>query len=468
MPFRARAMHSALDFDLELIRRYDVSGPRYTSYPTAPHFSEAFGAADYREQVAASNAAGGPLSLYLHLPFCARPCFYCACTRVVTRQLPVIEAYVDALRGEIALQGALYERGRTVSQLAWGGGTPTYISAAQMSGLMGDLAQHFDLDSAPSREFTMEIDPRTVDTDSIALMAELGFNRASLGVQDFDPGVQRAVNRIQSKDQVARVLDELRRVGFRSVNFDLIYGLPRQSVLGFNATLSEVILRRPERIALYSYAHMPHLFKAQQRIDSADMPSAQTKLALMVLAIERLSDAGYVYIGMDHFALPDDELAAARRAGRLYRNFQGYSTHRGSDLVGMGMSAISSVADSYSQLGKNIPGYQQAVAAGRLPVERGVRLSHDDRLRRDVIQALMCHDRLEFAAIEQNHGIVFNDYFAAELEALTPMAGDGLVSVDADGIDIHGRGRLLLRPIAMVFDAYLAQRQSPARFSRVI
>ena len=461
-------MSSSLSFDMDMVRRYSGSGPRYTSYPTAPHFSQDFDEAAYRERVAASNAAGGPLSLYLHLPFCSSPCFYCACTRVITRQPQVIDSYVTALRREIALQGALYDSNRTVSQMAWGGGTPTYLTSAQMTALMTDLGTHFDLDTADSREFTMEIDPRTVDTDSIGLMAALGFNRASLGVQDFDINVQKAVNRIQSKDQVARVLDELRRVGFQSVNFDLIYGLPCQSVMGFNATLSEVILRRPERIALYSYAHMPQLFSAQRQIRDEDMPSAETKLALMALAIERLTAAGYVYIGMDHFALPDDELAVAQREGRLYRNFQGYSTHRGCDLVGMGMSAISSVADSYSQHGKSIPDYQQAVVEGRLPVQRGVHLTDDDRLRRDVIQGLMCHDRLEFAPIEQRHGIVFNDYFAVELEALTALADDALIVIDAGGIDILDRGRLLLRPIAMVFDAYLKQRETPARFSRVI
>ena len=461
-------MGSSLSFDLDLVRRYSGSGPRYTSYPTAPHFSADFGEAAYRERVAASNAVGGPLSLYLHLPFCSSPCFYCACPRVITRQPQIIDRYVTALRSEIALQGGLYDGNRTVSQMAWGGGTPTYLTPAQMTALMTDLNTHFDLDTSDAREFTMEIDPRTVDTDSIGLMAALGFNRASLGVQDFDIDVQRAVNRIQSKDQVARVLDELRRVGFQSVNFDLIYGLPRQSVTGFNATLSEVILRRPDRIALYSYAHMPQLFSAQRQIHDEDMPSAETKLALMALAIERLTAAGYVYIGMDHFALPDDELAVAQREGRLYRNFQGYSTHRGCDLVGMGMSAISSVADSYSQHGKSIPDYQQALAEGHLPVQRGVHLSDDDRLRRDVIQGLMCHNRLDFAPIEARHGIVFNDYFARELESLRALADDALINVDAEGIDILDRGRLLLRPIAMVFDAYLKAPDIPARFSRVI
>lgn len=455
-------------FDIDLIRRYDRNGPRYTSYPTAPQFRTDFGEAEYRERVAAGNDAGGPLSLYLHLPFCASPCFYCACTRVVTRQPEVIAGYVDSLRREIALQGALFDAGRTVSQLAWGGGTPTYLTPAQTAGLMEDLDKHFELDTGAGREFTIEIDPRSVDPAAVAQLASLGFNRASLGVQDFDRDVQRAVNRVQSERQVTLVLDELRRTGFQSVNFDLIYGLPRQTPGRFAATLREVLLLRPDRIALYSYAHLPELFKPQRRIRAEDLPSPEVKLRLLEQAIDKLVGAGYVYIGMDHFALPDDDLAVAQREGRLYRNFQGYSTHRGCDLVGMGMSAISSVADSYSQHDKRVPDYREAVDAGRLPVLRGVRLTADDRLRRDVIQRLMCDNRLDFAEIERRHHIVFADYFADELDALVPMDEDGLVALDAGGIDVLPRGRLLLRAIAMVFDAYLAAPAQPARFSRVV
>lgn len=461
-------MTSQIAFDIDLIRRYDRSGPRYTSYPTAPQFRAEFDEAAYRERVAAGNDAGGPLSLYLHLPFCASPCFYCACTRVITRQPAAIAGYVDSLRREIALQGALFDAGRPVSQLAWGGGTPTYLTPAQTAALMGDLDRHFELDTGAGREFTIEIDPRSVDPGAVAHLADLGFNRASLGVQDFDREVQRAVNRVQSEREVALVLEALRRAGFRSVNFDLIYGLPRQTPGRFAATLREVLRLRPERIALYSYAHLPEMFKPQRRIRAEDLPSPAVKLRLLAQAIDTLVGAGYVYIGMDHFALPDDDLAVARREGRLYRNFQGYSTHRGCDLVGMGMSAISSVADSYSQHDKGVSGYREAVDAGRLAVRRGLRLSADDRLRREVIQRLMCDNRLDYAGIERRHHIVFRDYFADELAALAPMAEDGLVAVDEDGIEVLPRGRLLLRAIAMVFDAYLAAPAQPARFSRLI
>lgn len=455
-------------FESDLIRRYDCNGPRYTSYPTAPNFHAGFGEREYRDHATRSNAGGGPLSLYLHLPFCPSPCFYCACTRLITRQPGVIEDYLGRLQREIAIQGGLFERGRAVEQLALGGGTPTYLTAAQMSDLMAALDRSFTLSRSATREFTIEIDPRTVAPGTAALLASLGFNRASLGVQDFDPAVQRAVNRVQPVSQVAAVLDQLRQADFGSINFDLIYGLPKQTPQRFGTTLREVVAMRPDRIALYSYAHLPSLFKPQNRIVASDLPSPEVKLSLLERAVEVLSRAGYVYIGMDHFALPDDELVAAQRAGRLHRNFQGYSTHRGCDLVGMGMSAISSLAGSYSQHDKSLASYQVALDQGRLPVVRGVVLTDDDLLRRDVIQALMCHPRLEFADIERRHGVAFTDYFASALAALEPMAADGLISMDTAGIGIRPRGRLLLRAIAMPFDAYLQRQDTAVRYSKVI
>lgn len=455
-------------FDIDLVRRYDGYGPRYTSYPTAPHFDAAFDERRYRRQAAESNAGGEPLSLYLHLPFCPSPCFYCACTRLITRQPAVVERYLDRLLREIGMQGELFDRGRPVEQIAWGGGTPTYLTPAQMTELMTALDRHFTLSRSARREFTIEIDPRTVGEEAIATLASLDFNRVSLGVQDFDPDVQRAVNRVQPISQVAQVLGQLRRAGFRSINFDLIYGLPKQTPERFGATLREVVAMRPDRIALYSYAHLPELFKPQKRIVASDLPSPEVKLSLLERAVETLGEAGYVYIGMDHFALPDDELVAAQRQGRLHRNFQGYSTHRGCDLVGMGMSAISNLDGSYSQHDKTLPGYQAAVDGDRLPVVRGVELDSDDLLRRDVIQGLMCNTRLDFADIERRHGIVFTEYFASEMIDLAPMEADGLVFVDPEGIEIRPAGRLLLRPIAMVFDAYLRRRDIPSRYSKVI
>ncbi len=461
-------MSDALHFDTDLIRRYDTNGPRYTSYPTAPQFRSDFGEADYQTQIERSNAAGGPLSLYLHLPFCPSPCFYCACTRLITRQPAVVQTYVEHLLREIALQGPRFDNSRTVEQLAWGGGTPTYLSNTQMRAVMMALKRHFRLSDNPDREFTVEIDPRTVDAESIKLLAELGFNRASLGVQDFDANVQQAVNRIQPQTMVAEVLEQLRAADFCSVNFDLIYGLPRQTPAGFAVTLDAVCTMRPGRVALYSYAHLPERFKGQHQIRAADLPSAAVKLTLLEQAATRLGQAGYVYIGMDHFALPSDELVFAQAQGNLQRNFQGYSTHRNCDLVGMGMSAISSLAGSYSQHEKALDAYYSAIDHKRLPVARGVRLDADDLLRRDVIQTLMCNPRLDVKAIESAHEIDFPSYFATELKALEPLAADGLVHLEDTGIEITARGRLLLRVIAMTFDAYLQPQNGAMPYSKVI
>jgi oxygen-independent coproporphyrinogen-3 oxidase len=454
-------------FDPELIRRYDKSGPRYTSYPTAVQFASGFGEAEYRAAAVASNRSGAPLSLYFHLPFCDTVCFYCACNKIVTNNRSRTGPYLERLFREIAMQAALFERTRVVDQLHWGGGTPTFLSNDQMRALMDETRRHFALRDDDRGEYSIEVDPREADAGTIRLLRELGFNRLSLGVQDFDPAVQKAVNRIQSETETFAVLDAARTHGFRSVSFDLIYGLPHQSVASFGTTLDKVIAAGPDRLSVFNYAHLPELFKTQRQINAADLPSAPEKLAILRHTIERLTAAGYVYIGMDHFARPDDELAVAQRNGTLYRNFQGYSTHADCDLVAMGITAIGKVGDSYSQNLKTLDDYYPAIDAGRLPVFRGIALSHDDRVRRTVITGLICHFALDFAAIESAYGIVFRDYFAPELEALAAMQSDGLLTVTASGIAVAPAGKLLIRNICMVFDRYL-QLQSGQRFSKVI
>ncbi|WP_297527763.1 oxygen-independent coproporphyrinogen III oxidase [Thiohalobacter sp.] len=462
-------MQQSLEFDSELIRRYDTSGPRYTSYPTAVQFTEAFGEAEYRERARRSNETDtpAPLSLYFHIPFCNTVCFYCACNKVITANRKRAQPYLDHLFREIRMQGELYDRDRPVEQLHWGGGTPTFISDEQMRALMDETRRHFALRDDDSGEYSIEIDPREADAGTMALLRELGFNRISLGVQDFDPRVQQAVNRIQSEEETAAVLEAARAEGFKSTSIDLIYGLPHQSVDSFAATLDKVIAMGPDRLSVFNYAHLPQMFKTQRQIRAEALPSADEKLAILDYTIGRLTEAGYVYIGMDHFARPDDELAVAQREGTLYRNFQGYSTHADCDLVAMGATSISKVGDSYSQNLKGLEDYYAALEAGRLPVFRGVVLTADDRLRREVITRLICNFELDFADIEAAYGIDFADYFADALERLQPMQADGLLVVNADGIQVQPRGRLLIRNICMVFDRYLGS-DSPQRFSKVI
>ena len=454
-------------FDAALIRRYDKAGPRYTSYPTAVQFHPGFGEADYRAVAAASNATGAPLSLYFHLPFCDTVCYYCACNKIITKNRKRTEPYLARLFREIEMQGALFDRSRPVDQLHWGGGTPTFLSAAEMRALMDKTRAHFNLRDDDRGEYSIEVDPREADAGTIRLLRELGFNRLSLGVQDFDPAVQRAVNRIQSEAETFAVLDAARAAGFRSVNLDLIYGLPHQSVTSFAATLDKIVAAGPDRLSVFNYAHLPELFKTQRQIDAATLPAPAEKLAILQHTIERLTAAGYIYIGMDHFARPDDELAVAQRDGTLYRNFQGYSTHADCDLVAMGITAIGQVGDSYAQNVKTLKDYEAALDAGRLPVWRGIALSRDDRIRRAVITRLICHFRLEFATIESRYGLVFRDYFAPELEALRAMAADGLLTADEHALRVTPSGKLLIRNICMVFDGYLRERAGQ-RFSRVI
>lgn len=466
-------MHTLPCFDAAMLRAYDRPGPRYTSYPTAPQFSAAFGEDDLRMAAKGSNEEPIPrrLSLYVHVPFCASPCFYCGCNRVITRDPARGEVYLTRLYREIAMTAELFDRDREAIQLHLGGGTPNFLTPAQLSELLGALRSHYRFSDSPSRDFSIELDPRCVSPDEIAVLAALGFNRASLGVQDFDPDVQAAVNRIQSVELTLAVIEACRRHGLRSINVDLIYGLPKQTAAGFSRTLDTVIAARPDRLAVYGYAHLPDLFKPQQRIRAADLPTPEAKLGLLRLAIEKLTGAGYAYIGMDHFALPDDDLAVAQARGDLHRNFMGYTTHADTDLVGLGVSAISRIGDGYSQNPRDLPSWQAAIDDGRLPVFRGLRLSADDVLRADLIQRLMCQGEVPVATIERRYGIDFADYFAESLEKLRPLEADDLVLVESGRIQATPKGRLLLRNIAMCFDGYL--REGPVidartRFSRAI
>ena len=461
-------MEQALVFDPELIARYDQAGPRYTSYPTAVQFHDGFGADDYARAAQASNATGRPLSLYFHIPFCDTVCFYCACNKVATKDRTLAQPYLDRVYRELAMQSALFDRRRVVEQLHWGGGTPTFISRAQMTELMAATRRHFRLLDDDSGEYSIEIDPREADPDSVRLLRDLGFNRMSLGVQDFDPRVQRAVNRIQTEEQTFAVLDAARGNGFKSVSIDLIYGLPLQTVEGFARTLDRITAASPDRLSVFNYAHLPERFKAQRRINAAELPTPAEKLAILRMTGERLAAAGYVYIGMDHFAKPDDELARAQRDGTLYRNFQGYSTHSDCDLVGIGITSIGMVGPTYAQNVKTLEEYYERIDAGRLALFKGLTLSRDDEIRRDVITRLICHFRLRFADVETRWDIAFADYFADELARLSQMVADELLLVGAEGIEVLPRGRFLIRNICMAFDAYLRSAAVQQRFSRVI
>ncbi len=471
------SLEQKLVFDLELIRRYDKSGPRYTSYPTAVKFDEAFGEAAYRELAAQTNIrsrervqAGGrptPLSLYFHIPFCDTVCFYCGCNKIATKDRSKGQPYLDRVYKELALQAELFDSDRIVDQLHWGGGTPTFISHEQMRELMAQTRRHFRLHDDDEGEYSIEIDPREVTEESIAVLREIGFNRMSLGVQDFDATVQKAVNRIQSEEQTFATLDAAKAQGFKSVSIDLIYGLPHQTVESFAITVDKIIEAGPERLSVFNYAHLPAMFKPQRRINEDDLPSPQQKLDILQDTNERLSKAGYVYIGMDHFAKPDDELAIAQRERTLYRNFQGYSTHADCDLVGIGVTSIGKVGDTYSQNFKTLDEYYARIDADQLAVYRGLALDADDVLRREVITQLICNFSLRPAEIEQQFDIDFASYFTLEMSELEAMDADGLVKLSADEIIVAPAGRLLIRNVCMVFDKYLRQA-SKQQFSKVI
>ena len=461
------ASQQRLVFDLDLIRKYDQSGPRYTSYPTAVQFGEAFGEAEYRDVAQASNNGGNPLSLYFHIPFCDTVCFYCACNKIATKDRSRAGDYLQRVTSELVMQGELFDSSRPVEQLHWGGGTPTFLSGGQMRGLMQATGEAFQLLDDDRGEYSIEIDPREADADTVKLLREIGFNRMSLGVQDYDPDVQRAVNRPQSRQITENVLQAARDEGFRSISVDLIYGLPLQSGASFRTTLEAILEAQPDRLSIFNYAHQPELFKPQRRIDAAQLPKASVKLDILQMTAELLEQAGYLFIGMDHFARPDDELAVAQREGTLYRNFQGYSTHSHCDLIGIGVTSIGMVGSSYSQNVRTLDDYYESIDSGRLPVYRGLQLNRDDLIRRDVITRLICHFRLDFSTLSRRWEIDFSDYFASELRQLEQMQADGLLTIAADGISVAPKGRFLIRNICMVFDAYL-KPQGEQRFSKVI
>ena len=458
---------SVLPFDPTLIRRYDRPGPRYTSYPAAPQFTTRFGERDLRACATRTNACATPrpLSLYVHVPFCLSPCFYCGCNRVITRDLSRGERYVDDLLNELMLVARLFDPRREVTQLHLGGGTPNFLSRDSLARLIDGIRSVLRLSASAERDFSIELDPRSLPEpaeDFAATLARLGFNRASLGVQDFDPDVQRAVNRTQGVEATLDLVDACRDQGLRSINIDLIYGLPRQTPQRFRRTLRTVLSARPDRLAVYGYAHLPSLFKAQRRIDATTLPDAAGRLELLHLAVDELAAAGYRYIGMDHFALPDDVLVSAQEAGQLHRNFMGYTSHAECDLVGIGASAISHIGDSYSQNHRELKAWKAAIDERRLPLWRGLALSFDDRVRAAAISGLMCLGAIDATALEARFGIDFDVYFAAELVRLEPLIADGLVRRERDTISATPAGRLLLRNIAMCFDRYLDTRQPAA------
>ncbi len=454
----------------DLLRRFDGNGPRYTSYPTADRFVEAFAADDYvqalKQRRAGPAAMTLPLSLYVHIPFCESLCYYCACNKIITKHHDKADEYLRYLDREINLHTAHLGLGQVLTQLHLGGGTPTFMSDVQLRALMAMLRRSFSF--APGGEYSIEVDPRTVDVNRLAVLAELGFNRLSFGVQDFDHAVQKAVHRMQPAEQVFALVEAARTQGFESVNVDLIYGLPQQTPESFDRTLAQVAALRPDRVALYAYAHLPERFKPQRRIASAELPPASSKLAMLSQSLAAFDAAGYVYVGMDHFALPDDALAVAKRQGRLHRNFQGYSTQPDCDLIALGVSAIGRVGAIYSQNAKTLEEYYGHLDQGRFPVVRGLALSRDDLLRRAVIMALMCQGQLQFESIELAYLIDFRRYFALELAALSALAEQGLVLLDSSGIQVTATGWFFVRAVAMVFDRYLQADRNRAKFSRII
>ena len=454
----------------ELLASFDVPGPRYTSYPTADRFVEAFSEGDYLQALSQrqSSAIGksAPLSLYVHIPFCESLCYYCACNKIITKHKDKAQTYLRYLSREVELHSAQLGLGQSVSQLHLGGGTPTFLSDDELRELMHMLRRHFDF--VPGGEYSVEVDPRTVDEKRLAVLAELGFNRLSFGVQDFDPAVQKAVHRVQPMQQVFDLVAAARRLGFESVNVDLIYGLPLQTTASFERTLTQVNALRPDRIALYAYAHLPERFKPQRRIHAAELPSGGAKVAMLARSLDALTSAGYVYIGMDHFALPDDALAVAKRQGRLHRNFQGYSTQADCDLIALGVSSIGRVGTTYSQNAKTLDEYCDLLDQGHLPVVKGLSLTRDDLMRRSVIMALMCQGQLQFESISLAWLVDFQKYFAAELTQLQGMQGQGLVILSDTGIQVTDMGWFFVRGVAMVFDRYLQADQNRTRFSKII
>jgi oxygen-independent coproporphyrinogen-3 oxidase len=456
-----------IEFSEELIRRFDKLGPRYTSYPTADRFNAGFTEADYIAYLAQRNnpsTNNPPLSIYVHLPFCESLCYFCGCNKIVTQDRARTTEYLRYLAKEMALVARHIGPDRRTAQLHFGGGTPTFLTPDELRELMTMLRSHFNF--LPDAELGIEIDPRTVNDDTMALLAQLGFNRTSFGVQDFDPAVQQSVNRIQPYEMVEKAVTASRKAGFASINADLIYGLPKQSTESFDRTLDRVIELAPERIALYNYAHLPSRFRAQRLIVEAELPSAEERLQIFLMSVHRLLDAGYIYIGLDHFSKPQDELNLARVDKTLHRNFQGYTTRADCDLIGFGVSAIGKVGHSYSQSVRTLKAYYEHLDVDQLPVEKGYALTADDVLRRQVIMELMCSGPVTYAAINQAHGIDFKSYFAEELLLLKQYEEAGLIVVDEERISVTPKGRMFVRASGMVFDKHLAQ--STAKFSKLI
>ncbi|TVS12627.1 MAG: oxygen-independent coproporphyrinogen III oxidase [Wenzhouxiangella sp.] len=456
-------------FDVELIERYGGEGPRYTSYPTALQFNERFRAGDLYSAIAESNRLPIPadLSLYVHVPFCSSPCFYCGCNRVITRSSTAGDDFLTTLKKEIDLLGPRFDSDRLVRQLHLGGGTPTFLTVDQIERLMGLLKAHFVF--AEDAEIGLEVDPRTVAPTDIKCLHEIGFNRISIGVQDLDPEVQKAVNRIHDTATVGATIGAARAVGFDSISVDLIYGLPLQTTAGFASTIETMVQLQPDRISLFNYAHLPHLFKGQQRIKTEQLPTPATKLAIFRNALNRLLDSGYEFIGMDHFALPGDSMVKARTDGSLVRNFQGYSTHGGLDLVSFGPSAISQIGDSFAQNQRKLDDWTADIEEGKAATARGLTRTTDDRLRADVIERIMCTGQLVYRDMERFFQLQFRSYFAEELQRLEPLAEDGLIEWTSEGFRVTPAGMMFLRAIAKAFDAYLEpQGQKQGRFSRIV
>lgn len=456
------------EFDRELIERLDGSGPRYTSYPTADRFTSNFSESDYllRLKQRRIGANRKPLSLYVHIPFCNTVCFYCACNKIITKDKSKADIYLDYLEKEIRLVAEQLGCREKVIQLHFGGGTPTFLSDAQLERLMGMLSTHFEF--MPDGEYSIEMDPRKVSRETMQKLAKYGFNRISVGVQDFEPAVQKAVNRVQSEEETRAVIEAGRSAGIQSVSLDLIYGLPLQTRESMLRTLETALALDPDRLALYNYAHLPTVFMPQRRIHEADLPPAGVKLDILQDAVKMLTDAGYVFIGMDHFAKPDDELAVALRQGRLQRNFQGYSTHADCDMLGFGVSSIGKIGACYTQNDKTLEGYYAALDQKKLPVVRGLTLDNDDVLRRTIIQGLMCRFSLSVEAIEEIYGINFAQYFTEEMPQIRVFQQQGLLSFDGDLLMVEPKGRFLIRNIAMIFDRHLRERQTHARYSKTI
>jgi oxygen-independent coproporphyrinogen-3 oxidase len=457
-------------FDLDLINRYDKTGPRYTSYPTAVQFTEDYGEKDYRNWAYESNndPIPAPLSLYLHIPFCNTICYYCACNKIVTKDYNKAEAYVALLKKEIQLQAGLFSRDRSVLQMHWGGGTPSYLKNEHIRELLDTIHQNFTFADDNEGEFAIEVDPRTVDADRIHELRKLGFNRISFGVQDFNPEVQDAINRVNSKEQIISVINAARDADFHSINIDLMYGLPKQTIDSFADTIKATIEASPDRIAVYNYAHLPEMFKPQRRIEEDELPSPQDKLDMLQQTINMLQDADYVYIGMDHFAKKGDDLVKAQDNGSLYRNFQGYSTNADCDVIAMGVTAIGRIGDNYSQNTRDLAQYEALLAEDRIPVFRGLELEPDDILRKDIINQIMCYFRLDIGKLETRWGIKFTEYFESEFAHLNDMEKEGLIRISEDYIDVLPAGRLLARSVCMEFDRYLQEKETQQRYSKVI